>query len=74
MTLPHPQSRKDKYREEEITNSRGVIWDFFERTIDITGDRNGKDDVNPAEDRTCSGIIHDWLAPKLKAKMQVQIQ
>jgi hypothetical protein len=60
MAFPHPKSRKDHYRKGDITNNRGVVWKFFKRTINITGYRNAKDDVNPAKDRTFGGIIHDW--------------
>jgi hypothetical protein len=58
MAFPHPKSRKDNYRKEDIPNSGGVIWNFFKRTINITDYRNAKDDVNPAKNRTFGGIIH----------------
>src|SRR5216684_4091122 len=59
MAFPHPKSRKDHYRYEDKPSSGGVVWDLFKRTINITDYRNGKDDVNPAKNRTFSGIFHD---------------
>jgi hypothetical protein len=59
MALPHPQSRKDHYRNGDIPNNGSVVWKFFKRTINIAGYRNAKDDVNPAKNRTFGGIIHD---------------
>jgi hypothetical protein len=61
MAFPHPKSRKDKYRNGDIPNNRGVVWKFFKRTIDITDYRNAKDDVNQAKNRTFGGIIHEWF-------------
>jgi hypothetical protein len=61
MALPHPKSRKDKYRKEYKPNSGGVIWNFFERTINITDYRNAKDDVNPAKNRTFDALVHDVM-------------
>jgi hypothetical protein len=66
MALPHPQSRKDDSGKEDKPSCGGVVWKFFKRTINITEYRNAKDDVNPAENRTFGGIIHDWfLGPAL---------
>jgi hypothetical protein len=62
MTFPHPQSRKDKDRNGDKSNHGSVVWQFLERTINITGDRNAEDDVNPAKDRTLGRIIHDLIA------------
>src|SRR5262245_47036383 len=47
MAFPHPQSRKDHCREEDIPGWRGVIWKVFKRTIDITDYRDTQDEVNP---------------------------
>ena len=59
MAFPHPKSRKENYTYEDKPSSGGVVWDLFKRTINITDYRNGKDDVNPANNRTFSGIFHD---------------
>ena len=59
MAFPHPKSRKGKYRYEDKPSSGGVVWDLFKRTINIPEYRNGKDDLNPANNRTFSGIFHD---------------
>jgi len=52
MAFPHPKSRDDHYRNEDSPNGRGVLRDFFERTIDISEDRDAEDDVNPAKDQS----------------------
>ena len=52
MAFPHPKSRKDKYRKEDKPNSGGVLWNFLKRTINITEDRNAKDNVNAAKNRS----------------------
>src|SRR6185437_998779 len=56
MSLPHPQSGKDHERKEDKPSRRGIAWKFVKRTIDITEYRNGKDEVNPAKNRTLGGI------------------
>ena len=61
MALPHPESRKDQHRKEDVPSWSGVIGQFFKRTIDVTEDRNAEDDVNPAEDRTLGAFFHDGV-------------
>ena len=61
MAFPHPQSRKDYYRKEDIPSWPGIVWKFFKRTIDIAEYRNAKDDVNPAKNQTLSSTIHGRL-------------
>src|SRR5260370_4654793 len=61
MAFPHPQSRKDHYRKEDIPSWGGIARKFFKRTINITEYRNAKDDVNPAKNRALGGIIHGRL-------------
>ena len=58
MALPHPKSRKDNYREGHKPDDRGVVRKFLKRTVNITGDRDGKDNVNPAKNRTLGGFLH----------------
>jgi len=59
MAFPHPQSRKDHYRNKDKPSSGGVVWNFVKRTINIAEYRNTKDEVNPANNRTFGGIFHD---------------
>jgi hypothetical protein len=58
MAFPHPQSRKDKYRNEDKPSGWGVVWNLVKRTINVTDYRNAQDDVNPASNRTFGGITH----------------
>src|SRR5262249_6832961 len=50
MAFPHPQARHDHDREEDVPGRCCIVRQDFERAIDIAGDRNGADDVYPAED------------------------
>ena len=59
MAFPHPQSRKDHNRKEDVPSCGGVVWKFFKRTVDITEFWYGNDDVNPAKNRTLGDIFHD---------------
>lgn len=61
MAFPHPKSGKDNDRDRDKPNHGGVIRKFLKRTINITGYRNPKEDVNRAKNRTFGGIIHDWF-------------
>jgi hypothetical protein len=58
MAFPHPESRKHHYRKEDIPSWGSIVWKLFKRTINVTEYRNGKDDVNPAKNRTLGGSIH----------------
>jgi hypothetical protein len=62
VAFPHPKPRKDKYRNKDKPNSRGIVWNFFKRTINITEYRNGKDNVYPANNRSLGGVT-DHLIP-----------
>src|SRR5882757_4367596 len=61
VAFPHPQSRKNHYRNEEIPCRPGVVRNLFKRTINIADYRNAKDDVNPAKNPTFGALTHDWL-------------
>jgi hypothetical protein len=63
MAFPHPQSRKNHQRNEDKTSSGRVVWNFVERTVDISEYRNAKDQVNPAKNRTRDGLAHDGSFP-----------
>ena len=65
MALPHPQPRKGHYRKKDKPSCRGIAWEFFKRAINIAEYRNGKDEVNPANNRTHGGISHEELALSL---------
>ena len=52
MAFPHPQSRNDHERNEHEPSWRSVVGKVFKRAVDIAEDRNGKEDVNPAKNRT----------------------
>src|ERR1700735_4053895 len=52
MAFPHPQSRKNKHRNEDKPSSGGVVWNLVKRAINVTEYRNAKDEVNPAKNRT----------------------
>ena len=58
IAFPHPQSRKHKYGKEDKPSRGGVLGNVLEWTINITGDRNGKDDVNPAKNNTFGALLH----------------
>lgn len=55
MAFPHPKSRQDNYRNGDKPNDRGVVWELFEGTVNVAGDRNREDEVNPANNRTLGG-------------------
>src|SRR5687768_16541639 len=61
LALPHPQSRQHQHGKEDVPGRCGVLRKVLERTVNVAGDRNGKDDVNPAEDRTFGGAVHGWV-------------
>src|SRR5580700_7262144 len=56
MAFPHPQSRKNKRRNEDKPSGGGVVWNLVKRAINVSEDRNAKDEVNPAKNRTCSSL------------------
>src|SRR6267154_2544444 len=61
MAFPHPKSRKEHYWHEDKPSGRRVVWNLFERTINIAEYRNAKDDVNRAKDPTFGALVHNWL-------------
>src|SRR6185369_15323065 len=73
MTLPHPESGKDKYGNRDIPHHGSIVWKFFKRTVNITGYRNGKDDMNPAKNRTFGGILHDWSFKSICRRLSIRI-
>src|SRR5579872_3341334 len=67
VAFPHPQSRKDHYRNEDKPGPEGVVGKLFKRTIDVTEYRNGKNDVNPAKNRPFGAFFHDEFVLPLSA-------
>ncbi len=59
MAFPHPKSCQDNNRKGNKPNNWRVIREFFERTINVTGYRDGKDNVDPAENRAFGAVIHN---------------
>ena len=59
MAFPHPKSRKDNYRKIDKPKKWEVLQSFRRRTINVTEDRKGKEDVNPAKKRTSGALVHD---------------
>src|SRR5215469_3037848 len=59
VAFPHPEPGKENYGNEYRPNDRGVFWNLFKRTVNITEDRNAEDDVDPAKDPTCRAPVHD---------------
>src|SRR5579871_5055326 len=51
MAFPHPKSRKEHDRKEYKPGQGSVVRNGVKWTVDITDDRNGADDVNPADDQ-----------------------
>src|ERR1700678_3069415 len=68
MAFPHPQSREDHERKEDISRRRRVLRKLLKRAIEIAVDRDSHDDVNPAQNRSLGGNLHShvsFLVPKL---------
>ena len=68
MALPHPESRKDKDGQKDKPNGGGIVWEFFERAVDVAENRNAEDEVSPARERTLGGRFHDRFVIPLSAK------
>src|SRR5688572_12074046 len=64
VTLPHPQSRQNHHRKEDKPDEVSEIRERLERTVDVADDGDGKDDVNPANDRALSGFPHVGDSPR----------
>jgi hypothetical protein len=56
MAFPHPKTGKDDYWNCDKPNNGGVVRKLLKRTVNVTDYWNGKDDVNPAKDRTFNDI------------------
>jgi len=59
MAFPHPKCRKKHYRNNGKPNTGGVLWSFFNQTINMAEYRNAKNDVSPAYNRTVGVVFHD---------------
>src|SRR5215467_14907416 len=58
VAFPHPESRNDHYRYENIPSGCGVLWNLVKGAVDIAENRNAEDEVNPAENCTREASIH----------------
>lgn len=58
MAFPHPKARNHNYGQEDKPRSRGVLRKLFKGTVNITNNRNPKDDVDTAKDGTLGVVIH----------------
>src|SRR6267154_6631437 len=67
MAFPHPKSRKEHYWHEDKPSSGRVVWNLFERTINIAEYRNAEDDVDRAKDPTFGALVHDWFLHDLRS-------
>src|SRR5262245_8081739 len=63
MALPHPQARQDNRGNGDKSDHGGIFGKLFKRTVSITDDRNAKEEVNPAKNRTLDALGHDDCAP-----------
>jgi hypothetical protein len=63
MALPHPQSRKEHKRNDDISNTGCVCWKYVKRAINIPEYRYAEDEVNAANNCTFGGIFHDSIPP-----------
>src|SRR5581483_7233823 len=50
VAFPHPQPRKHHPGKEDKPSCGRVVGQFFKRTVNISKDRNGEHNVNPADD------------------------
>jgi hypothetical protein len=50
MAFPHPKSRKDHDRNENIARLKGIVWQPLEWTVNVTEDRDTEDEMHPAVD------------------------
>src|SRR5262249_48210233 len=63
VALPHPESGQNNHRNKEKTSGRGVLREVFKRTVNVSDDWNGEDDVSPAKKRPFGGFRHDRAIP-----------
>src|SRR5687768_7394437 len=54
MALPHPKAGEDNYGDRDKPDNRCIVRQLFERTINVTGYRNGHHEMYPAKNRTLS--------------------
>ena len=47
IAFPHPKSRHENDRKEDILKIRAILLNFRGRTVHKTDERKGKDNVNP---------------------------
>ena len=57
-TCIHPVTGKHRYRNEDKPSNGRVLWNLFERTVNVTEYRNREDEVNPAKYRPNGGATN----------------
>jgi hypothetical protein len=70
MAFPHPQPGNDHSSKEDVPSWESIVWKLFKRTVNITEYRNGKDDVNPANNRTLDLCFHGQVSFSMPALLQ----
>src|SRR6185437_12131084 len=68
VSFPHPKPRQNNYGKGDIPNNGRVVWKLCERTVNIAGYRDRKDNVDPAEDRTLGRITHRLIRSATRAR------
>src|SRR6478735_11197117 len=61
MTFPHPETGEKHHGKEHVAGRGRVVRKHLERAVDVADDRNGADEVDPAEDGTFGGLCHVGL-------------
>src|SRR5215469_9740088 len=69
MPLPHPEPRKENYRNEHKSRSGSIARNFVKWAVDITEYRNPEDDVNPAKNPTLGALAHDSSPSQLSLRL-----
>jgi hypothetical protein len=59
VSFPHPEAGQEHDRDDDITNTAGILWKVLKRAIDVSDNRNAEDNVNGAKDGTFGGGFHD---------------
>jgi hypothetical protein len=58
LSFPHPQSREKNGWKIKVTKEWKIRASFVRRAINVSEQRQTKDDVRPAKNRTSGGVFH----------------
>src|SRR5262249_20425320 len=61
VAFPHPQSRKNNYRNGYKPKNRGILGNLFKRSINVTDYGDAEDDVHRSKNQMYGGVIHELL-------------